>query len=254
MSASSLKSIGIVERLCGLTACPGFTIVTTMWANLQMAEGGIEEGTARERELQNTTFFGTLVNNGANFRRHLGSKESAQSIVSELLRGNATIVLDIQKQLVDDRLILGETPVGRYVQEGRVDQRQMPDARQIKEEHDQPPNLLRQLEIGRQGLNMNFDQLAEHKNSEYASLLEPVADQSMEEENELLNSARAQLSRLERELETQLQEDRQYNIDEQTVIQQMMSEIQRHQLAVSLFRSRRRAWISYRLLNFYNCI
>jgi hypothetical protein len=33
----------------------------------------------------------------------------------------------------------------------------------------------------------------------------------MEEENELLNSARAQLSRLERELETQLQDDREYN-------------------------------------------
>jgi hypothetical protein len=87
----------------------------------------------------------------------------------------------------------------------------MPEARQIREEHDQPPNLLRQLEIGRQGLDINFDQLAEHKNSKYASLLEPVSDQSMEEENKLLNSARAQLSRLERELETQLQDDREYN-------------------------------------------
>ena len=58
---------------------------------------------------------------------------------------------------------------------------------------------------------MNFDQLAEHKNSEYASLLEPVSDQSMEEGNEPLDSARAQLSRLERELETQLQDDREYN-------------------------------------------
>jgi hypothetical protein len=80
MSGSSLKSIGIVERLCGLTVCPGITIVTTMWANLQMAKGGIEEDTAREKELQNTTFFGTLVNNGANFRRHLGSKESVECI------------------------------------------------------------------------------------------------------------------------------------------------------------------------------
>lgn len=38
----------------------------------------------------------------------------------DLVRENATIVLDIQKQLVDDRLILGETPVGRYVQEGML--------------------------------------------------------------------------------------------------------------------------------------
>ena len=33
---------------------------------------------------------------------------------------------------------------------------------QLKEEHDQQPNLIQQLEIGRQGLNMNLDQLAEH--------------------------------------------------------------------------------------------
>jgi hypothetical protein len=59
----------------------------------------------------------------------------------DLVRENATIVLDIQKQLVDDRLILGETPVGRYVQEGMSNQHQMPKARQI-EEHDQQPNLI----------------------------------------------------------------------------------------------------------------
>ena len=152
-----------------------------------MAEGGIEEDTARERELQNTTFFGILVNNGANFRRHLGSKESVKCIMSDPVRENATIVLDIQKQLVDDRLILGESPVGRYVQEGMSNQHQMPEARQIKEEHDQQPNLIQQLEISLQELNMNFNQLAGHKNSEYASLLEPMSDHSMEEENELLN-------------------------------------------------------------------
>ena len=59
---------------------------------------------------------------------------------------------------------------------------------------------------------MDFDQLAEHKNSEYASLLEPMLDHSMEEENELLNWVRAQLSKLEREMETQLQDDREYDL------------------------------------------
>jgi hypothetical protein len=41
---------------------------------------------------------------------------------------------------------------------------------QLKAEHDQQPNLIQQLEIGRQGLNMNLDKLAGHKNSEYAPL------------------------------------------------------------------------------------
>lgn len=55
-------------------------------------------------------------------------------------------------------------------------------------------------------------------------------------------------------METQLQDDRQYTIDGQMVNRPMMSKIQRYQLAISLFGGRRLAWISYRLLNFYNCI
>ena len=47
--------------------------------------------------------------------------------MSDLVRENATIVLDIQKQLVDDRVLV-ETPVGRYVQEGMSNQHRMPEA------------------------------------------------------------------------------------------------------------------------------
>jgi len=55
-----------------------------------------------------------------------------------------------------DHLILGETPVNRYVQDGMSNQYQMPEARKIKEEHDQQPNLIQQLEISLQGLSMKF--------------------------------------------------------------------------------------------------
>jgi len=41
-----------------------------------------------------------------------------------------------------------------------------------------------------------------------------MLDHSIEEENELLNSVRAQLSKLEREMETQLQDDREYTISQ----------------------------------------
>jgi len=258
MSGSSLKSIGIVERLCGLKACPGMTVVTTMWETLQMAEGGIEEGTARERQLLQNTSFGTLVNNGANFRRHLGSKESAECIVADLVRKNATIVLDIQRQLLDDRLILGETPAGRYVQEGVSNGHQSTSSQLIKEEHDQQPNHTQQLEIGCQGLTMNLDQLVEYKISEYehASLLE--LDRSMEEESELLSSARAQLSNLQREIDTQIHQDElrlgQHTIDEMRIFQQTLREYNQCDLAVRFYQSRRRCWMSFRLCTFHNCI
>ncbi|KAN0072589.1 hypothetical protein V8E54_009518 [Elaphomyces granulatus] len=274
MSGSSLKSIGMTERLCGLEACPGITIATTMWASLQMAEGGIEEGTARERQL--STFFGTLVKNGAKFKRHFGTKESAESIMSELVRENATIVLDIQKQLVDDGLILGETPVGRYVQQDMLKQHQkylkelqelekaLQEAQQnkdestlsqLKEEHDQQRNLIQRLEVGRQGLNLKLDQLAERKNPEYASLLE--SDRSIEEESKL-PSLRAQISKLKMEMQKhdkQVDELRLRQHDEQSraiserKFQQARFEIQQYEKAVRMAEARR-ARRSLQQLNF----
>ena len=252
MSGSSLKSIGMVERLCGLTACHGITIATTMWTNLEMAAGGFEEGDARERQmLENTAFFGTLVNNGAKFRRHLGTKESAKSIVSELVGRNATIVLDIQRQLVDDGLILGETPVGRYVQQDMLKQHQkyvkelqdlekaLQEAQQnsdastlsqLREEHGQQRNLIQRLEVGRQGLNMKLDQLTERKNPGYALLQESERSQLQEEEGELL-SLKAQISTLQTEIQKQ---DRQlYELGREQNKEQIRAiSKQRHQQAM----------------------
>ena len=57
-----------------------------------------------------------------------------------------------------DHLILGETPVNRYVQDRMSNQHQMqmPEAQKTKEEHDQQPNLIQQLEISLQGLSIKF--------------------------------------------------------------------------------------------------
>jgi hypothetical protein len=133
----------------------------------------------------------------------LGTKESAEGIMSKLLRGNATVVLDIQKQLVDDGLILGETPVGRYAQQDMLKQHQkyveeLRDPEKVLQEAQQNKDkstLSQRLEIGRQGLNMKLDQLAECKNPEYASLLE--SDRSKEDEGE------AQTSKLKKEIQKQ---------------------------------------------------
>jgi len=278
MSGSSLKSIGMVERLCGLKACPGITIATTMWANLQMAEGGFEEGAARERQLiQNTTFFGSLVNNGAKFRRHVGTKETAKSIVSELVGKNSTIVLDIQRQLVDDGLILGETPVGQYVQQDMLKQHQkyvkelqelekeLQEAQQnhdestifqLKKEHDQQRNLIQRLEVGRQGFNMKLDQLAERRNPEYASLQE--SDRSQEEDGELL-SLRHQISTIQREMQKQdrqldgiirEQDDEQIRGISKRRLQQAMFEKYEEARRVEASLARRRARNNFRMLNF----
>jgi hypothetical protein len=43
MSGSSLKSIGIVERLCGLTVCPGITIVIPYGQTCKWPKGASRE-------------------------------------------------------------------------------------------------------------------------------------------------------------------------------------------------------------------
>jgi hypothetical protein len=175
---------------------------------------------------------------------------------------------------------LGETPVGRYVEQGMSTQHQqyvkelqdlekaLQEAHQnedestlsqLKEKHDQQRNLIQKLEIGRQGLNMKLAQLTERKISELDLPLESESYPSQQAESELLLLLRAKLPELHREMEEEYELIR-LECSEQTraiaegTIQQLSFEISRHSLAVCFFQSRLRAWRSFRLLKFFNCI
>jgi hypothetical protein len=106
---------------------------------------------------------------------------------------------------------------------------------------------------------MKLAQLTEHKISKLGLPLKSESYPTQEEESELLLLLKAKLPELHRELE---EEDELISLEcsEQTRaiaegrIQQLLFEIKRHQLAVCFFGSRQRAWGSFQLLKFFNCI
>jgi hypothetical protein len=115
MAGSSLTSLRIFEKLCGPSCFPRITIVTSFWSFLQ--DGQMSIGEDREKTLgSEDTFFGTLIKGGAKMKRYEDSHASACSIIEGFFDNGITVVLDIQKEMIDGRKSLAETSVGEYLE------------------------------------------------------------------------------------------------------------------------------------------
>ena len=85
-------------------------LVTTMWS-----ESSGDEEEVRERELRETPrYWGDMISEGAIPYRHPGDRASAIKIISPLLK-NAPKVLNLQKELVDEKKDLNHTAAGQEV-------------------------------------------------------------------------------------------------------------------------------------------
>ncbi|PVF93009.1 hypothetical protein CPB86DRAFT_743373 [Serendipita vermifera] len=101
----TVRNFKLFQGLCGDDALSSVTIVTNMWGLLPSRE----LGEARELELKtDPDFFLPAVEKGAQFMRHVDSRESSHNIIQSLLTGNH-MKLAIQTQMVDERLRLGKT-------------------------------------------------------------------------------------------------------------------------------------------------
>lgn len=86
-------------------------LATTMWADVSPANGS-----AREAELKNTgEFWGDMIRAGSVVYRHTDDYNSAIRIISHILGKQSTTVLELQRELVDERISLGNTKAGREV-------------------------------------------------------------------------------------------------------------------------------------------
>ena len=80
-------------------------LVTTMWDEVNE-----EEGRLREDDLT-TSHWNTMIELGCRTSRFYGNTESALDIVSQFQDAQCTVLL--QKELVDQHLILAKTSAGR---------------------------------------------------------------------------------------------------------------------------------------------
>ena len=110
VSGSSMKNIRMFRKLCGADSMSNILLVTTMWENVDLAEGN-----QRERELRSEgTFWSAMIAHGARVERYDNEQSTAFRLIRSLL-GNTPIALNIQKQLVDDGKTLIDTDAGADV-------------------------------------------------------------------------------------------------------------------------------------------
>ncbi|KAG4443916.1 hypothetical protein IFR05_000556 [Cadophora sp. M221] len=110
MYGSALRQLRMFRRLCGKDALSNVLLVTTMWDTVRP-----EVGTEREESLR-TEYWSTMLARESRMFRHTGDEESALAVVRALLP-KPKIVLQIQREMVDERKALADTAAGAVVLE-----------------------------------------------------------------------------------------------------------------------------------------
>lgn len=105
---SSAKTLRIFKELCGETALGNVILASTRWDLVKESEGA-----HREQQLR-SDFWSNMISKGSYMTRFQGDRDSAIALVSQLL-GSNNVVLDIQRQIVDEGKTLAQTGAGAVV-------------------------------------------------------------------------------------------------------------------------------------------
>lgn len=108
MTGSSMKYLRLLKSLVGDDALQNVIFVTTMWNKLRDEDK--VEALRREQELIND-FWEPMVQKGAFLAPFDGTRGSAFSLVYQL-SGKDSVVLNVQRELVDQELSVLETGAG----------------------------------------------------------------------------------------------------------------------------------------------
>jgi GTP-binding protein EngB required for normal cell division len=198
MQGSAVKNLKVFQRLCGAQCFPQVALVSTMWQMLQNSEAQAV-GEEREAALRsNDAFWGAMDKGRSRTFRHFGGRESAMTIFRWFLGFQQKVVLNIQRELVDEELTLDQTEAGKFLQEtsARVKenyekeirqlQRAIDDAHQERDTLTENELLLHREEVeaalgkvdqDSRDMHINIRQLEAEKAPEYAIRVEEMERQ-----------------------------------------------------------------------------
>lgn len=100
-----MQGFQLCRRLCGDQAAKQVRLVTTMWDEVNEAEGDAAEGRLKRAQWR------SFIQAGAQPRRFDNTLESAWNIMRDL--GSAKMTLLLQRELVDDKKALEDTAAGQ---------------------------------------------------------------------------------------------------------------------------------------------
>jgi hypothetical protein len=107
MGGISTRNFKMFRQLCGESTLKNVVIVTNMWSEVSQ-----DIGIAREAELASEDlFFKPVLDKGAQMVRHSNTSASAHAIIARIVE-NHPLSLQIQRELVDQKMDIGKTAAG----------------------------------------------------------------------------------------------------------------------------------------------
>ena len=177
------------RELCGDAALKNVVIVTNMWGDVSL-----EDGEDRENQLS-SEYFRSVLNKGTRMVRHHNTVESAHDII-RMIMGNRPVVLQIQRELVNGHMAIGDTAAGEIISRELNEQRRRHQAELTKIQEGLEKALMRrdeeareELEEERRKLQDRMEEIvksSEGMNSDYAAERERLEAkmEAMERERE----------------------------------------------------------------------
>ena len=179
MQGSSLQGLTVFKRLCGPENYNGVVLATTRWEGVTR-----EEGQRRHEELESVEkFWGDLIEGGSLPSRIEHGQETSFGIIDYFIDKNMRMTLQIQRELVDEKLQLNQTSAGQILYQSFVE-----DMGTIR----------KQLEETSAELN---DAIVEHHNQNIKDL-----QQELEQYRERVSRKESAIQELERDNEARTRE------------------------------------------------
>jgi hypothetical protein len=131
-SGSAVKTFEVFKKICGEEALKNVLLVTSRWAEVDAVVGA-----DRERQLRDK-FWSFMLSKGSKMSRFHGDRTSAISLVSQLVSKDS-VVLELQKELIDEGKQLNETTAGSYVSDDveklkKMYNKELADLERLKQE------------------------------------------------------------------------------------------------------------------------
>ena len=98
------------RELCGESSLKNVVLVTNMWDEVSPAVGE-----TRERELA-SVFLKPALDKGAQMARHHGTEQSTHDVIRRIM-SNHPVVLQIQREIVDEHKDIAQTAAGEAIEE-----------------------------------------------------------------------------------------------------------------------------------------
>ena len=108
VGGAGVKNLRMFNKLCGEDGLKSVVLATTMWETISK-----ELGEKREAELQQSSIlWKPMIEQGSKVFRHDAGRTSGLRIMQYLIDRKRPVTLDIQREMVDKKLQLGQTAAG----------------------------------------------------------------------------------------------------------------------------------------------